>query len=99
MILILTSKKILTTNHPNGLRSEANNFCFATGLDLCTSTNPYVNGSCAYGLIKDGVIEKKHNAKCPDCRCQIIEGTGKYKGNKACGIGKNDRHCNPSENQ
>jgi hypothetical protein len=80
------------------MRRKANNFCYGTGLDLCTSTNPYVGESCGYGI-----ISKKKDAKCPKCRCQIIEGTKDknydWTGYKACGIGSNDDHCNPSKNQ
>jgi len=76
----------------------ANNFCYGTGLDLCTSTNPYVGDDCGYGIIDEGT--KKQNAKCPKCRCQIIELKHKgHKGFKVCGIGKDDDHCNPAENE
>ena len=64
----------------------ANNYCFAVGLDRCTSTNPYVDESCGYG----GVVDKKNNAKCPKCRCKIVDG--------ACGIASDDKDCNPSQN-
>ena len=97
---------VLTTNHPNGLRRDANNVCFNTGLDLCTSTNPYVGDDCGYG--RDGVIDKKkNNAKCPKCLCQIIvldykkngwNADKDVRGMKVCGIGKNDNNCNPSAN-
>ena len=90
----------------HGLRRLANSFCYATGLDLCTSTNPYVGDDCGYGVIRDGVIDKKkNNAKCPKCRCQIIvldykklSENHNVNGIKVCGIGKDDKNCNPKEN-
>ena len=68
---------------------EANDVCYATSIDKCTSTNPYKNdhsgGSCGYGT-----MSKKQNADCPNCRCKIINGV--------CGIGKDDDSCTPSQN-
>ena len=64
----------------------ANNYCFAVGLQRCSSTNPYVGESCGYGG-----DNKSKNAKCSKCRCQFIDGV-------ACGIGSNDNDCNPSMN-
>ena len=97
-------------NQPShGLRRYANNVCYGTGLDLCTSTNPYVGESCGYGT-----LAMKKNAKCPKCRCQIIEGQPEwynlksvsggrstimnFSGYYACGIGSNDDDCNPAVN-
>ena len=81
-----STRQQLTDNHAlTGTHRLANNFCFGVGLDRCTSTNPYVGESCAYGD-----VDKKQNAKCPKCLCQIIDG--------ACGIGSDDDHCNPSKN-
>jgi len=65
----------------------ANSYCFAVGLELCTSTNPYVGESCGYGD-----IDRKKDAKCSKCRCKILNG------GKACGIDAYDDICNPSKN-
>ena len=64
----------------------ANDVCFNTPLDSCTSTNPYGPGkaSCGYGVIK-----AKKNRECPKCRCQVLNGV--------CGVGRYDDHCTPSQ--
>ena len=83
-----STRRQLTDNHALtvGTHRLANNFCFGVGLDRCTSTNPYVGESCGYGKN----MNMKQNAKCPKCRCKIIDG--------ACGIDSDDKDCNPSKN-
>ena len=64
----------------------ANDVCSKTPLDSCTATNPYgPDASCGYGVIK-----KKKNKTCRQCRCQVENGV--------CGIGAHDDHCTPSQN-